>query len=69
MDFSEALKAMRMGSRVCRYEWFGKILHWNLLEKAGNESIIESRYMSRRAKIVKKLAAEDVLAKDWHIVT
>uniref|UniRef100_A0A6M3LNE2 Thoeris anti-defense 2-like domain-containing protein n=1 Tax=viral metagenome TaxID=1070528 RepID=A0A6M3LNE2_9ZZZZ len=69
MDFCEALRAMRMGSKVARYEWYGRIFFWNILEDCKKETIIQTGFNGRRPKTIAKVPAEDVLAKDWYVVT
>jgi hypothetical protein len=65
MDFAEALKAMRMGSKVARFAWHGKIFFW-AIEKEG---LMQTGFAGHKRRQIKKMLVEDVLAKDWHIVT
>lgn len=70
MDFSEALKAMRMGNRIARYAWRGRIFYWEISKKGRDERILSMLFDGKQPKLVKRLPAEDVLAKeDWYVVT
>ena len=41
MDFCEALKAMKMGSKVSREAWRGKIAHWRIKTTEDGPLILE----------------------------
>ena len=68
MNFSEALKAMKMGSKVSREAWRGKISCWRInkdkklvrVETNGFAYLLGSEIL---------IQAEDILAEDWFLVT
>lgn len=69
MDFTEALKAMRLGNKVSRETWRGKISYWWLHKRLkGNEFIHEVK-PNGKTRILVKIATEDILSNDWWIVT
>lgn len=63
MTFSEALKAMKMGSKVSREAWRGKISYWHIFM---NE-IFE--FQPGGSNVAADITQEAVLAEDWWIVT
>ena len=67
MNFSEALKAMKMGSKVSREAWRGTIAHWEL--SSDHKIISEIRADHLAGKVFDKVPLEDILADDWWIVT
>jgi len=64
MNFSEALKAMKMGSKVSREVWRGKI---SFICIDNGELWIRLPDGKNRLKATFK--AEEILADDWWIVT
>lgn len=79
MNFSEALKAMKMGSKVSREAWRGQISHWKIAthliadkKSKGpiHEKVIREFLPAQRSgEIVDKVKTESILADDWWIVT
>ncbi len=67
MNFSEALKAMKMGNKVSREVWRGKIAHWTLLI-TNKLMLIETAPDGTFNKSV-EIKSEDILADDWFLVT
>jgi len=63
MDFSEALKAMGMGSKIAREAWRGHISHWQLL----NGAIWQAK-PDGNLRDMPSLPTVDILADDWWIV-
>ena len=64
--FGQALEALKMGGKVFREKWTGKIL-WAWLERG-----IENRFMAKFAGLTKApytMSEEDLLACDWVIMT
>lgn len=64
MNFSEALKAMKMGSKVSREIWRGQVscvyrIHELFITVCSNGTEI----------IKDEFKAEDILADDWFVVT
>jgi len=69
MDFAEALKAMRMGSKVAREAWRGRISYWFIFERrAGDPQLYQMNPKSRKHRII-RIQGDDILANDWWIVT
>lgn len=66
MDFSEALKAMRMGSEVAREEWRGQIANWHLYPP-GDTKIMQSN-PDGTFTMKENLRVDDILADDWWIL-
>ena len=64
MNFSEALKAIKMGSKVSRETWRGKI---SFICIDNGELWIRLPDGKNRLKATFK--AEDILADDWFLVT
>jgi hypothetical protein len=70
MNFSEALTAMRMGSKVSREIWRGKVSHWQLIPAVDSmPPMIMASYPTGLDEIVHSFLTEDVLAEDWWVVT
>jgi len=64
MNFSEALKAMKMGNKVSREDWRGRI---HGIFRVGDLFILEC---SNGTQIIKEeIKTNDILAEDWWIVT
>lgn len=81
MNFSEALTAMRMGSKLSREIWRGKVSYWRLVpgltvqtdtriisDKAAHDSIVAT-YPNGMKEQVLSIVAQDILAEDWWVVT
>jgi len=68
MDFAEALKAMKLGSKVSREAWRGKISYWWIHKRRGYENIHEVK-PTGRTKVLAKIDAKDIVSDDWWIVT
>jgi len=64
MNFSEALKAMKMGSKVSREAWRGKI---SCIYRKGELFIQE--YPDGNEWLKPCFTVNDILAEDWWIVT
>jgi len=68
MNFSEALKAMKMGNKVSREIWRGKISHWCI--NTENKLVrVETNGFGYLLGIEILIQAEDILAEDWFLVT
>jgi hypothetical protein len=57
MNFSEALNAMRAGSRISRGVWKGGVYSWHM---EADTSQVEQIHC---------MLIEDILADDWWVVT
>jgi len=68
MNFSEALKAMKMGNKVSREAWRGKISHW-CINKDKKLVRVETNGFGYLLGIEFLIQAEDILAEDWFLVT
>ena len=68
MDFCEALKAMKMGSKVSREAWRGKIAHWRI-EVIDDGPLLMELQPDGMEYAVLTIQPEDILAEDWWIVT
>ena len=64
MNFSEALKAMKMGSKVSRELWRGKVSHWAFIEGQLREYSPDGNW-----EYILSVKQKDILADDWWIVT
>jgi len=68
MDFSEALKALKMGNRVCRTGWNGREM-WIELQRPDSGSKMSLPYLFIKTvdnHLVPWLASQtDILANDW----
>lgn len=72
MDFSEALKAMKMGSKVSRELWRGKVSFWQIKENppgALRPFQIIATYPNELTEQIHSMIDEDILAEDWWLVT
>jgi len=70
MNFSEALKAMKMGSKIARETWRGHILYWQYKERLNKRSAsIKEFAVSGKTRKINRVKTEDILADDWWIVT
>jgi len=70
IDFSEALKAMKMGSRIAREAWRGHVLYWQLKGRLNKSSASITEFaVSGKTRKINRVKTEDVLAEDWWIVT
>ncbi|MCJ7828231.1 MAG: DUF2829 domain-containing protein [Dehalococcoidia bacterium] len=70
MNFSEALKAMKMGSKASRESWRGRISYWFMSEDANGESLImEMKPNDDTDELVENVSLEEIFAEDWWIVT
>lgn len=63
MNFSEALKAMKMGSKVSREAWRGKVSYWH---REGEK--ILATYPNETVEAIHSMIIEDILAEDWWTV-
>ena len=64
MNFSEALKAMKMGSKVSRELWRG---HLQCVYRVGDLFV---SVCSNGTELIKtEFATTDILAEDWWLVT
>lgn len=68
MDFAEALKAMKLGNKVSREAWRGKISYLKIAKDDQNDELIVQFYPNGKLIPAKHLQ-RDVLADDWWIVT
>jgi len=68
MNFSEALKAMRMGSKVAREAWRGKIAHWEIISILARD-VLSQVLPDGATNNFAAIHQEDILADDWWIVT
>ena len=68
MNFAEALNAMRLGNKVSRESWRGKISYWWLHKRSGREYIHEVK-PNGKTKVLVKIETKDIVANDWWIVT
>lgn len=70
MNFAEALKAMKMGSKIAREAWRRHILYWQYKKKLNKGSAsIKEFAVSGKTRKINRIKTEDVLAGDWWIVT
>jgi hypothetical protein len=70
MNFSEALTAMRMGSKVSRELWRGEVSYWQLVPAVdAMPPAILATYPNGTDELVHSMITEDILAEDWWIVT
>ena len=70
MNFSEALKAMKMGSKVSREAWRGKISYCAIVEEPHTHKTVISKYMPDGSRTILGLIdSDDILADDWWLVT
>jgi hypothetical protein len=64
MNFSEALTAMKMGNRIAREAWRGKIAYWfaakGRIRQAAPDGTIT------RLRVIR---TQEILADDWWVVT
>lgn len=68
MKFDEALKAMRMGNKVAREAWRGRISYWFIFERrVGDPQLYQMNPKYRKHRII-RMNSEDILATDWWIV-
>ena len=65
MNFSEALKAMKMGSKVSREAWRGTISYIYITD----DERIMGRYPNGHESDTDVIDNDDILADDWWIVT
>jgi hypothetical protein len=68
MNFSEALKAMKMGNKVSREAWRGTVSCWRINSKS---RLIEVQPDGQAYFVGDEIPvkAEDILAEDWWVVT
>ena len=66
MNFSEALNAMKMGNRVSREAWRGKISFWCIPK---NKNIIIKAMPNGKDIEIRRISIDNILADDWWIVT
>ncbi len=70
MNFSEALKVMKMGSKIAREEWRDRVLYWQLKGKLNKSSASITEFaVSGKTRKITRIKTEDVLATDWWVVT
>lgn len=69
MNFSEALKAMKMGNKVSREAWRGKISYWIMDEEINEPSIHEYGPDGKHIRNFDDVNLVDILAEDWWLVT
>lgn len=71
MNFSEALKAMKMGNKVSREAWRGKIAHWIIVPDEGKWGplTLKEYYPDGNYNHIVNIKFEDTIAEDWWIVT
>lgn len=70
MNFSKALKAMKMGSRIARETWRGRVVCWRYTDRLNKTSAsIHELAVSGKTRKINRIKTEDVLADDWWIVT
>ena len=64
MNFSEALKAMKMGNKVSREAWRGKKSYWAFTEGQLREYFPDGNW-----EYILSAKQKDILADDWFLVT
>ena len=64
MNFSEAIKAMKMGNKVSREAWRG---HLHCVYRVGDLFIVVCS--NGTELIVDEFSTPDILAEDWFLVT
>ena len=64
MNFSEALKAMKMGSKVSRELWRGRISHIYR-----DDVLFMVVYPGGMEILLTNFTTQEVLADDWFVVT
>ncbi|MBE3144997.1 MAG: DUF2829 domain-containing protein [Planctomycetes bacterium] len=70
MNFSEALKAMKMGSKVSREAWRGLIAYYEITKEPHTNTTVIKRFIpDGRNIIVSNIDIDDILAEDWWLVT
>lgn len=72
MNFSEALNAMKMGSKVSREAWRGTVSYWTIAEytdEFGTSNQIYEYDPKGDQNFVHTINPEDILAEDWFLVT
>lgn len=70
MNFSEALKAMKMGLKVARESWRGKNSYCAIITEPHTKKKFISKTMPDGSNIIMHfIDSEEVLAEDWWIVT
>ena len=74
MNFSEALKAMKRGSKVSREAWRGRKSYWIIVEykddiTSGMSKQIQEHYPDGTWNYISELNVSAVLDDDWWIVT
>ena len=67
MNFSEALNAMKMGSKVSRHAWLGKISYWWMTGEDETAGIFR-RLPDGAEEPVTSILVSNVTAEDWWIV-
>jgi hypothetical protein len=69
MNFSEALNALRAGSKVSRGVWKGGVYSWHMEADTDSEPKIFATYPSGQVEQIYSMMIEDILADDWWVVT
>jgi len=64
MNFSEALKAMKIGSKVSREAWRGEISFWEIKDDKLFSQFPNGSYQEEKA-----VNFYNILAEDWWLVT
>ena len=69
MDFSEALKAMKMGNKVSRGAWRGRVSSCAIIEeKHTHKTVISKNTPDGNSTVISMLDSDDILADDWWII-
>ena len=69
MKFDEALKAMRMGSKVARESWRDKrVMYWFILERRPGMERLYSFSGIKYKYMLSRVSTDDILADDWELV-
>lgn len=66
MNFSEALKAMKMGSKVSREVWRGRISYWYIPK---GKDVFMQVLPDDSEKQIESISMISFFAEDWWIVT
>jgi len=69
MNFEEALKFMKMGSKVSREAWRGTVSYWHIVLYKDRDYFVEFKPDGSSSRLFDAVELDDLNADDWFLVT